>query len=270
MANPKKNNLWNIMKNISSTYYKYDIFDRIQEDKFIENSKELSTIGKEIFDNFGDINIRFFIDICAAPGMYSKELLNRVDATGVGISLPPEKGGVKFEIENEKYKIFYKDILEKEYKMDIPRKFDFGMASCVSYMETKNAHNLNMELILTSMKIILESMEEGGNMMINMTMKNIYTCYNILWYVMKDFKEIKLWKSSTVWGTKNTFYLFCYGYKNGELKRLLKDIINNIKNDRSDINNKYIGDINSFNKITEMMNNIYMVRINCWLKILAK
>ena len=268
--NPKKNNLWNVMKNISSTYYKLDSFDRIQGDKFIEDSNELSTIGKEIFDNFGDVKINFFLDICAAPGMYSKELLDRTTATGVGISLPPEKGGVKFEIENKKYKMFYKDILEKDHIIEAPRPFDFGMASCVSYMDTRNAHNLNMELILTSMKLILESLEEGGNMMINMTMKNIYTCYNILHHIMKDFKEIKLWKSYVVWGTKNTFYLFCYGYKNGEMKNKIRNMINDVKNERSNFNNMFLGDSMSYNNITELMNEIYMVRINCWLKILGK
>ena len=269
--NPKKNHLWNVMKNISSTYYKMDRFDRIQGDKFIEDSNELSTIGKEIFDNFGDVKINFFLDICAAPGMYSRELLERSGATGVtgvGISLPPEKGGVKFEIENKRYKMFYKDILEKEQKIEAPKKFDFGMASCVSYMDTKNAHNLNMELILTSMRMILETLEEGGNMMINMTMKNIYTCYNILHHIIKDFNEIKLWKSSKVWGTKNTFYLFCYGYKNGDMKNKIRNMINEIKNERSNFNNMFLGDNNSYNIITKMMNDIYIVRINCWLKLL--
>jgi len=268
--NPKKNNLWNVMKNISSTYYKLDSFERIHDNKFIENSNELSTIGKEIFDNFSDVKINFFLDICAAPGMYSKELLERTNASGVGISLPPEKGGVKFEIENKKYKMFYKDILEKDHKIETPKPFDFGMASCVSYMDTRNAHNLNMELILTSMKLILDSLEEGGNMMINMTMKNIYSCYNIIHHVLMDFDSIKLWKSHIVWGTKNTFYLFCYGYKNSGLKDKLKNMINEIKNERSNFNNMFLGDNKSYNTITKMMNDIYIVRINCWLKLLGK
>lgn len=269
--NPKKNDLWNVMKNISSTYYKLDSFDRVQNTIFVEDSDQLSTIAKEIFDNFGDVKITFFFDICAAPGMYSKELLDRTGATGVGISLPPENGGVKFEIENKKYKMFYKDILTKDYRLEIPKPFDFGMASCVTYKDSKHlAHMLNLELILTSMRLLLDNLEEGGNMMINMTMKNIYACYNIIFHVMKDFKEIKLWKSSIVWGTKNTFYLFCYNYNKGTMKNIIKNIIADIKNERSNFNTVYVGDSNSYTHITDMMNEIYVIRINCWLKLLKK
>ena len=70
--------------------------------------------------------------------MYSKILLDKYkDSMGIGISLPPEKGGVKFEIDYDNYKIFYKDILEKTYKLELPKKLDFGIASCVSYIDTK-------------------------------------------------------------------------------------------------------------------------------------
>ena len=47
-----KTNLWTIMRNISSTYYYLDKFERKQDDKFIENTDELSTIGHEMFDAF--------------------------------------------------------------------------------------------------------------------------------------------------------------------------------------------------------------------------
>ena len=67
--------------------------------------------------------ISLFVDICAAPGNYSKLLQKRFeDSYGVGISLPIEKGGVKFEIDSKKYKIFMIDILEKDYKIQVPKK----------------------------------------------------------------------------------------------------------------------------------------------------
>ena len=52
MNNPKKTSLWNVMRNISSTYYYLDKFDRTKDNKFIENSNELTYIGKEIFNNW--------------------------------------------------------------------------------------------------------------------------------------------------------------------------------------------------------------------------
>lgn len=95
---PKKNKLWNIMKYITGNYYYLDKFERLEGEKFIENDEELSNIGKEMFNNFKFNNDKiFFIDICGAPGMYSKILVEEKNATGFGISLPPEKGGVEFK-----------------------------------------------------------------------------------------------------------------------------------------------------------------------------
>lgn len=270
--NPKKNNLWNEMKHLQSSYYYLDKFERIDTNTtFIENNIELLKIGNEMFDKFGldKINIKFFVDVCAAPGMYSKIIYDTYMPTGIGISLPPEKGGVEFEFKNSSYKQFYKDILEKEYKLEIPKKLDFGIASCVSYIDDKkNASTINMELILTSLNIIMNNLMEGGNLIINMTMKNIVLCYNVLYLLMKQFKTIKLWKSSTVWGTKNTFYIFCYFFTNTIYNDNIKKYIDEIKNPKSSINNIYIGDDSSFTKITHMMNRIYIIRINCWLKLL--
>ena len=74
---PKKNKLWIKMKKISRRKFnvnKLD-FNRIKDGKFVEDKKELKIIGEEIFDNFNlkDLEkINLFIDICAAPGVYSK------------------------------------------------------------------------------------------------------------------------------------------------------------------------------------------------------
>jgi hypothetical protein len=265
--NPKTN-LWNIMKNITTTYYYLDTFERLDNNMFIEDESELNSIGKEMFDNFGDIPINFFVDVCAAPGMYSKLIFDKTDSkvTGFGISLPPEKGGVEFTFNNTNYKQFYKDILEKNYKLDLPKKLDFGIGSCVSYVDSKSkSHELNMELILTSINMIMNNLAKAGNMIINMSMKNIYACYNILFLLSKYFTEIKLWKSSNVWGTKNTFYVFCYNYRAIQYSDDIKNYIEEIKNSNSKINTTYIGDKDTFDTITGLINPIYIVRINCWL-----
>jgi hypothetical protein len=269
--NPKTN-LWNIMKNITNTYYYLDSFERIDMKMFVEDQSELTSIGNEMFDSFGldTININFFVDVCAAPGMYSKIIFDKKDAklTGIGISLPPEKGGVEFTFNNDNYKQFYKDILEKSYILELPKKLDFGIGSCVSYVDSKSkSHELNMELILTSINMIMNNLAKSGNMIINMSMKNIYACYNILFLLSKYFTEIKLWKSSNVWGTKNTFYVFCYNFRAIQYSNEIKNYIEDIKNSNSKINTTYIGDKDTFDTITSMMNPIYIVRINSWLKL---
>ena len=267
-SNPKKSKLWNIMKNISSTYYYLDKFERKKGDKFVENTDELTTIGKEIFDAF-DIKFDdiFFVDICGAPGMYSKILVEN-GAKGFSISLPIEKGGIEYIFKDANYKIYYKDILDKEYKIETKKNINFGIASCVSYVESKKSHLLNMELIMKSMSLMMNSLEEGGNMIINMTMKNIYSCFNIIDLLLEYFDKIKLWKSENVWATKNSFYIFCYGFKNKMLKQEVNlKYINDIKNEESDFNTKYVG--NNFNIINKMIQNIYKIRINAWINIIG-
>ncbi len=260
--NPKDSKLWSIMRNISSTYYYLDKFERQKDSKFIENTDELSLIGKEIFDAFNfRHNDIFFVDICGAPGMYSKILVEK-GAKGFSISLPPEKGGVEYIFKDNNYKIYYKDILEKEYQIECKKKINLGIASCVSYIESKNSHQLNLILILKSMELMMSCLEEDGDMIINMTMKNIYSCFNIIDYLLGCFKEIKLWKSENVWATKNTFYIFCYGFnKNKPL------LYKNISDEESEFNTKYIG--SNFNKINNLIQDIYKIRINAWINLIS-
>lgn len=269
--NSIKSNLWNVMRNISSTYYYLDKFERQQANKFVENSNELSNIGKEMFSafEFRKNNI-YFVDICGAPGMYSKILVEDKNAKGFSISLPPDKGGVEYTFKNDNYKIYYKDILEKTYKIETVKSINLGIASCVSYIDSKNNNSsiLNMELILTSINLMLENLENDGDMIINMSMKNIYCCFNILDLLIKQFDNIKLWKSETVWATKNTFYIFCYGFKKSKMINMKQYMIN-IKNDKSDLYKIYIGDNNNIKIINKMMVNIYKIRINAWINLIG-
>ncbi len=268
---PKNNSLWNIMMYITSKFINNrSNFIRIKDKKFVEDENELIKVGKEMFDSF-DTKLKdiFFLDICGAPGMYSKILIDR-NASGVGISLPPEKGGVKFTIDSSKYKFFYKDILDKQYKIELNnshknKEFNLGLASCVSYIETKDSNLLNLELILSSMNIILENLQNNGDMIINLTMKNIYTCFNILDLILEQFDYVKLWKSSNIWADKYTFYVFCYNYNKHKRINML-DYIKRIKNYKDDFNNKYIGNNYNYDKINKMINNIYIVRINALLE----
>jgi hypothetical protein len=263
--NPKNSKLWSLMRNISSTYYYLDKFERKQEDKFIENTDELTTVGKEIFNAF---NFRhdeiYFLDICGAPGMYSKILVEK-GGKGFSISLPPEKGGVEYIFKDDNYKIFYKDILDKEYQVECRKNINLGIASCVSYIESKNSHQLNLILILKSMEMMMNCLDNDGDMIINMTMKNIFSCFNIIDYLIEYFDEIKLWKSENVWATKNTFYIFCYGFKKQEIK--IK-YLNEIHNENSDFNTKCINSKNYY-KINKMMQNIYKIRINAWINLIG-
>jgi hypothetical protein len=272
----KKDRLFGKMKYLSKKYWKLDTFEREQDDKFIENSEELENVGKEIFDNFGlkKSNVKLFADICSAPGMYSKIILDTFDkTTGIGVSLPVEEGGVPFTINNSRYKTFYKNILEKNYRLELsePLKLDLGLASCVSYQhDASNAFFLNMELILKSLNLILPNLKKGGNLIINMTIKNVELAFNLVNILSKNFENYKLWKSPNIWSTKNTFYFFGYGFKNSYNPDILTNVLERIKYDHDPINNNFEGTKEEYNKIYKQMKSVYIIRINAWEKLIEK
>ena len=273
--NPNKNNLFYIQRDLHSKYFKLiSNFDRVEQGKFIEDNQELTKIGNEMFDSFFQYKsiqkISLFVDICAAPGNYSKLLQKRfTDSYGIGISLPVEKGGVKFEIDSKKYKMFMVDILEKDYKIQVPKKIDFGMASCVSYVhDKKNAAKLNILLILTSLNLILKNLKKDGYLIINLTFKNINLLYNILEILIFYFKDFHLWKSSKVWGTKNSFYFFGYGFKDNYDDKLNK-IREDVNSDKNKFSEKFYGNKDTYFIITKKLNRVFITKINSILNILS-
>jgi hypothetical protein len=274
----KKDKLFNKMKYIAKKNWKLDTFEREQDDKFVEDEVQLQKVGQEIFDNFGlkKSNVKLFADICSAPGMYSKIILDTWDkTTGIGVSLPVEEGGVPYTIKNSRYKIFYKNILDKTYKLELNEdknlKLDLGLASCVSYQhDAKNAFFLNMELIVKSLMLILPNLKNGGNLIINMTIKNVELAFNMVNILAQLFKNFKLWKSSNVWGTKNTFYFFGYDFKENYNPEILVNLIESIKYDNNPINNQFIGTEEEYNKIYQQMKWVYITRIKAWEKLIEK
>lgn len=269
-----KDKLFNEMRYLSKKHWKLDTFERSEDNKFVENSDELLKVGQEIFDNFGlkNIDVKLFADICSAPGMYSKIILDSFNkTTGIGVSLPIEEGGVPYQLKDSRYKTFYKNILDKNYRLELtdPLKLDLGLASCVSYQhDAKNAFFLNMELIIKSLMLILPNLKKDGNLIINMTVKNVELAFNMVNALSKMFTSFKLWKSPNVWATKNTFYFFGYGFKDNYKSDILTNILERIKYDHDPINNQFEGSMDEYNLIYRQMRDIYMVRINAWKKLI--
>jgi len=272
---PSNDKSYLYMKNLAKRNYKLDKFERLENDKFIENNEELMKVGEEIINNFSlnkDIRINYFADICAAPGNYSKIILDKYKVvTGIGISLPPEEGGVEYEIDNTNYKKIYKNILENKYRLEIPEKLDLGMASCVSYQkDNKLANKLNIELIVKSIYLLLPNFKRGSCLIVNMTMKNIFLAFNLVNIISKFFKTYKLWKSPTVWSTKNTFYFFGYDFiENKNISNEINILYEKIIDEKNDIFTKFLGTSEEYERINKIMRNIYQVRINSWKKLLS-
>ena len=206
--------------------------------------------------------------------MYSKIILDSFDnIVGIGISLPVEEGGVPFEISDKRFKIFYKNILDKSYKLELSEekelKLDLGIASCVSYqIDTKNSFYLNIELIIKSLILILPNLKKGGNLVINMTMKNIEFAFNFINLLSKLFKNYKIWKSSTIWETKNTFYFFGYDFLYNYNLDIFNNLLERIKYDHDPINNFFEGTLEEYTLIYNKMKTIYLIRIKAWEKLI--
>ena len=274
----KKDKLFNKMKYLANKNWKLDTFEREHGNKFVEDEVQLQKVGQEIFDSFGlkKSNVKLFADICSAPGVYSNIVLDTWDKTlGIGISLPIEEGGVPYKINNSRYKFFYKNILDKNYKLELNEdknlKLDLGIASCVGYQyDAKNAFFLNMELIVKSLMLIFPNLKKGGNLIINMTIKNVELSFNIVNILAKLFKNFKLWKSSNVWATKNTFYFFGYDFKENYEPEILVNLIESIKVDNNLVNNQFIGTKEEYDKIYQQMKSVYITRIKAWESLVKK
>ena len=171
----------------------------------------------------------------------------------------------------KKYKIFYRDILDKDYDLDIPKKLNLGIASCVSYqIKNTNAYQLNLKLILTSLLLLLNNLDNDGNLVINLTIKNINFAFNIVYILSKLFKKSSIWKSSKVWPDKNTFYFFGFGFINNDKYLLkIKEILVILDNDNF-MKNFYFKRLNmnknNFKIIDKMMSKIYQVKIDHFKK----
>jgi hypothetical protein len=74
-----------------------------------------------------------------------------------------------------------------ELNEDKNLKLDLGLASCVSYQhDAKNAFFLNMELIVKSLMLILPNLRKEGNLIINMTIKNVELAFNMVNILAKN------------------------------------------------------------------------------------
>jgi 23S rRNA U2552 (ribose-2'-O)-methylase RlmE/FtsJ len=263
--------LFKKMKILSDKYWDLDLFDRENNTEFFEDKKELMKIGQEIFDNFKlkTKYIKSFIDVCAAPGVYSTLILNNLsNVNGIGISLPTEEGGVSLDIDDKRYKIIYKNILTLKSKDYFVKKIDLGIASCVSYQfDAKKAYFLNLELIITSIKLILKNLKSNGHIIINLTIKNINLAFNIINLLNTMFNKFKLWKSKNIWERKKTFYYFGYNFKNNFDITIFENLEKKIKNNYDHINNYFLGSTENYDNIYKQMKNIYKIRINALKKL---
>lgn len=244
-----------MQKIFDESYVIQSSFDRYT-DKFVEDPTELYIVGNDLLIALGiDIlsKIKRFMDICSAPGIYSSLLLKMIPnlVHGTGITLDISKGGEKNLVEHSKYNVLYKDILKDEISL---YKSDLVIASCVCYeYNKKKVYELNWMLIIKSIIIGLNHLNEHGYLIVNLTLKNIDLSMTIINILSKAFNKYKLWKSKVVWANKQTFYFIGYEYNS-------ENIIKNLTN-LDIMSNKFHGSQEEYDKIWKNIIPIIKIRI---------
>ena len=176
-----------------------------------ENKNILKKIGKELIDYIPKNNYKLFLDLCSAPGIYSKELLNYIpEIKGIGLSLDPKDGGEPYNksMLNNRYIYLYKDITEFNIYKYYPM-FDITMSSCIPYFK----RNEKYDLLFKSLLFCLNFLKENGILIINFSYKNINKTIETIYLLKNLFKKVILYKSEIIWTFTTSFYIICYDYK---------------------------------------------------------
>jgi hypothetical protein len=227
--------IYKLTKFIRKMPNSHNIIKEFSTEVGIENEDALYHIISDMYKaHLKDIAYTNFIDYCSAPGIYSKYLLEKnKHAVGVGISLPPCKGGVEIHEEvskrfKKRYTIEYTNIYDVPEKKYTP-KYDLCLASCISY--DKDADYISeYKIIFKSLLLCLMELEKDGTLIINFTFKDIIWTINILYLFTKLFDRIELFKSTNVWVLQRSFYVIGkkYTYKENIHKKF-EDFYENIE-----------------------------------------
>jgi hypothetical protein len=206
-----KNPLYILTKFIRTLPNAKKIIDKYSYELGTERDDMLRNLFEELFNKrLRNIKVDNFMDICAAPGVYSSYLLTKFpDASGMGISLPPEEGGHPFTINNDRYKYIYKNIYNIANN---DSKYDVCIASCIPY-SVSATNDDEYKIIFTSLIICLNALKSNGTLIINFTFKNVILAINFVYLLSQCFKEIKLFKSKILWILQRTFYVIGYQYQ---------------------------------------------------------
>ena len=244
-----------------------------------ENQELLHDLFDELYQKrLSNINVKYFLDICAAPGVYSKYILDKYpDASGVGISLDPKDGGHQFKIidDQDLYQDRYQGIYQDVYQIDtfsskgvINTKYDLCMTSCIPYdtsAKTVNQHRI----IFKSLTVCLNSLKKNGTLIINFSFKDMIFAINFVYLISLLFKKIKLFKSTKLWILQRTFYVIGYDYQpNDKIINRINSYLENFDQYYYQHRDKLLPEINKstlYRLMRMFESDVFMVQIQTYL-----
>lgn len=151
-------------------------------------------------------NIKNFLDICAAPGLYSSYIYDITKASGIGISLPPSKGGLLFTQKISDYKLKYDDITKN---INLDQQFDFIITGCLDMTLSKKQPYKDIELWISALIIALKYQQINGNLAFKITTKYLNFISNILFILKQCFEKVTIFKSENILGYRSMCYIVC-------------------------------------------------------------
>ena len=158
-------------------------------------------------------DLDIFLDICAAPGEYSKYLSDTYKIKGVGVTLPIENGGINFDFKIKNYEIVYLDIIKNINKIIKKDKFPFIVSGCLDMRVGKKEKFNNINLWLSTFVFALNNLQKNGIFAFKISLRYIKFAANIIYIFTKIFKTVKTFKSLDAIGYRSMFYVVGFGYK---------------------------------------------------------
>lgn len=255
-----KNNLYKLTKFIRTLPNAYKIIQEFSYQLGTEHEEMLHDLFDELYQKrLTNSNINNFLDICAAPGIYSKYILDKYPKSkGVGISLDPKEGGHEFKISNDdRYKKIYEDVHQiilppcksnnvNPNILELMRSpiYDLCITSCIPYSISAKSKD-EYKIIFKSLTICLNLLKENGMLIINFTFKNMMFAINFVYLLSLLFRRIKLFKSTKLWILQRTFYVIGYEYiKKDEHVTKINNYLHDFDNFYKEYENKLLPEIN--------------------------
>ena len=200
-----------------------------KEKKYVEihykQMKEVFDMLPKIYDKNKDL---LFLDLCFAPGAYSKFLLDYYPTSkGHGLTLDPKDGGLEPKIDqNSRYNYKYHNIINNKFNPKHNNAFDLVLMGCHDMQLTGRLGGL---LIYHSFKYAFDAAKIGGVIIFKYTIKNIDQFADFV-YVLSKFTTFYFAKSKSTYGVRSTMFIVAIVNNKGEHAQNFVNYINMFRN----------------------------------------
>jgi 23S rRNA U2552 (ribose-2'-O)-methylase RlmE/FtsJ len=218
----------------------YDKFDKYEYINSLYNEHYLQMLDMDNKKNFVGSDI-VTLDLCSAPSGFSSYFIKKSSKNkGVGISLQIEKGGLPNMMNDQRYKFYYKNILDD--KEDIKKiikdyEFDLIVHGCHDMTEEKNFYKetryAELKLWLSAFRLGITQLKKNGIYLFKITIKNVNFLFNILDLLYEYFDDFEFVKTEFMHNIRSSFFVICKTKKKNTFDRI-DDILKSIdEQDRS-------------------------------------